>query len=97
MSDQSIRDLYEADGERTGLYTTTYVQEEEKKLLRLAGYVADAGNINKEVATGSSADSKLEQLIEENSNKLSAEQKQCLSHLLLSDNGIRIMRTSGGI
>ena len=31
----------------TGLYTTTYVQEEEKKLLRLAGYVADAGNINK--------------------------------------------------
>ena len=47
MSDQSIRDLYEADGERTGLYTTTtYVQEEEKKLLCLAGYVAGSGNIN---------------------------------------------------
>ena len=96
MSDQSIRDLYEADGERTGLYTTTYVQEEEKKLLRLAGYVADSGNINKEAETDSSKNQKINQLIEENSNKLSAEQKQCLSHLLLSDNGIRIMRGRAG-
>lgn len=94
MSDQNVRALYEADGERTGLYTTTYVQEEERKLLRLAGYVADAGNINKEA--DSSKNQKIIGLIEENSDKLSAEQKQCLSHLLQGDNGIRIMRGRAG-
>ena len=71
MSDQSIRNLYEADGERTGLYTTTYVQEEEKKLLRLAGYVADAGNINKEDQGDAPENQKITGLIEENSDKLS--------------------------
>lgn len=97
LSSSDIEALYNENGEETSYYTTKEVRLEELKLLRLADYVAAQKNVflvNGEKKGVSSV--KLEEAIAKASKSLSIEQKEALSHLLLSESGMRLLRGRAG-
>lgn len=94
LSSKSLISLYDENGKETGYYTTTGIRAEESKLLRLSGYIEGSKNViplggNKSVNIAN-------ELIQEADKALSKEQSEALSHLLLGDSGVRILRGRAG-
>ena len=91
MKSNSLISLYDESGNNTGYFSTTEIRDEEEKLLRLSGYIAGSKNV---ISIGGAEVTR--QLIQEASKSLSEEQSAALSHLLLDDSGIRILRGRAG-
>ncbi|MDP5020671.1 MAG: MobA/MobL family protein, partial [Rickettsiaceae bacterium] len=91
-SDQITALYHEGSGE-SGFYTTAIVRAEELKVIRLGGYIANQKNLM-------TRDSRLEpsviaKIINEDES-LSDQQKEALSHLTLTDCGIKILKGRAG-
>ena len=97
LAGKSVINLFDSEGRKTNLYTTTNVRAEEEKIMRLAGYVSAEKNIIS--LGGSKAAGRVNELIakEKNTNsRFSGEQEKALSELLLGDGGVRILRGRAG-
>jgi len=81
--------LFDRLGNKTNLFTTNCVREEEQKLLRLGGYINEFKNPLLE------SKQNINNLIH-NSN-LTLKQKEAIAHLLLQDSGIRVLRGRAGV
>lgn len=97
LASKTLISLYNHSGKNTGYFTTTKIREEEEKLLRLSGYVANSKNCiflggNKSLETANRLVDKVRQSLTEERQ----EQYQALSHLLLDNSGIRILRGRAG-
>jgi Ti-type conjugative transfer relaxase TraA len=87
--------LYQEGGASTDLYTTKLVRSEELKLMRLSSYIANQKNLvtgNSNTVTPGLAITKI---IKEDLS-LNTQQCDALSHLLLADSGIRILKGRAG-
>ena len=94
VASKSLLELYDEQGKNTGYYTTVHIREEEEKLLRLSSYVASGKNV---IAMGGlKAIDNANRLIESVSDSFSSEQKLALSHLLMDEAGVRIVRGRAG-
>jgi Ti-type conjugative transfer relaxase TraA len=81
--------LFDSSGNKTEFFTTNCVREEEQKLLRLGGYINDFKNpLIKDKQN-------ISNLI--NNSNLTLKQKEAITHLLLQDSGIRILRGRAGV
>ena len=90
--------LYREDGASTGLYTTKLVRSEELKLMRLSSYIANQKNLilNSTGVNSTGAElSTISKIISED-RSLNTQQCDALSHLLLADGGIRILKGRAG-
>ncbi len=91
LANRSLLELFDELGKSTGYYTTVGIREEEEKLLRLSGYVASGKNV---IALGGlKAIKTVNRLVP---NSFSPEQKLALSHLLMDERGVRILRGRAG-
>lgn len=100
LSDKSLLELFDEGSTNTRYYTTNEVREDELKLVRLSGYVTQQSNrlsTSPLKATDPLEDTKdVNCLIDKAKDSLTEEQHAALSHLLLSNSGIRIMRGRAG-
>jgi Ti-type conjugative transfer relaxase TraA len=94
LANKSLLQLYDDNGVKTGYYTTKEVREEETKLLRLGGYVASGKNVISMM--GLKGKNHAKELTQNARNIFSEEQHQALSHLLLEESGVRILRGRAG-
>jgi len=93
LSNKEIIPLYqEGSGER-GFYTTAIVRAEELKLIRLGGYIANQKNLM--TRDSGSEPSVIAKIINEDES-LSCQQQEALSHLTLTDSGIKILKGRAG-
>ena len=91
LANRSLLELFDELGKSTSYYTTVGIREEEEKLLRLSGYVASGKNV---IALGGlKAIKTVNRLVP---NSFSPEQKLALSHLLMDERGVRILRGRAG-
>lgn len=94
LASKSLLELHDEQGKNTGYYTTVEIREEEEKLLRLSSYVASGKNV---IAMGGlKAVDNANRLIESVPGSFSSEQKLALSHLLMDESGVRIVRGRAG-
>ena len=94
LASKSLLELHDEQGKNTGYYTTVEIREEEEKLLRLSSYVASGKNV---IAMGGlKATENANRLIESVPGSFSSEQKLALSHLLMDESGVRIVRGRAG-
>jgi Ti-type conjugative transfer relaxase TraA len=94
LASKSLLELYDEQGKNTGYYTTVEIREEEEKLLRLSSYVASGKNV---IAMGGlRATENANRLIASVPDSFSSEQKLALSHLLMDESGVRIVRGRAG-
>ena len=94
LSSKSLISLYDENGKETGYYTTTGIRAEESKLLRLSGYIEGSKNV---ISLGGNKSVNIaNELIQEADKALSKEQSEALSHLLLGNSGVRILRGRAG-
>jgi Ti-type conjugative transfer relaxase TraA len=94
LASKSLLALHDEQGKNTGYYTTVEIREEEEKLLRLSSYVASGKNV---IAMGGiKAIDNANRLIESVPKSFSSEQKLALSHLLMDESGVRILRGRAG-
>lgn len=94
LASKSLLALHDEQGKNTGYYTTVEIREEEEKLLRLSSYVASGKNV---IAMGGiKAIDNANRLIESVPKSFSSEQKLVLSHLLMDESGVRIVRGRAG-
>lgn len=94
LASKSLLELHDEQGKNTGYYTTVEIREEEEKLLRLSSYVASGKNV---IAMGGlKATENTNRLIESVPGSFSSEQKLALSHLLMDESGVRIVRGRAG-
>jgi len=101
LASKSLVALFDASGQAIGYYTTEEVRREETKLLRLSGYVVNIDNVivNTNTSIGISGNKSLrhiKELVEHARPNLSEEQHSALSHLLLGNGGMRILRGRAG-
>ena len=93
ISDKSIIPLYVEEGSKTKYFTTKEIREEENKILRLSGYVANLEN----VIFGSSKIKQIaNDLISNVRGDLTEEQYKALREVLLNNSGLRILRGRAG-
>ena len=93
ISDKSIIALYREEGSKTKYFTTTGVRDEENKILRLSGYVA---NLENSMSSGGKITRIANELVSSSTDGLTEEQHKALSAVLLSDSGLRILRGRAG-
>ncbi|MBY0580223.1 MAG: AAA family ATPase [Rickettsiales bacterium] len=94
LASKSLLELHDELGKNTGYYTTVHIREEEEKLLRLSSYVASGKNV---IAMGGiKAIDNANRLIESVPDSFSSEQCLALSHLLMDESGVRIVRGRAG-
>jgi Ti-type conjugative transfer relaxase TraA len=94
LASKSLLELHDEQGKNTGYYTTVEIREEEEKLLRLSSYVASGKNV---IAMGGlRATENANRLIASVPDSFSSEQKLALSHLLMDESGVRIVRGRAG-
>jgi len=94
LASKSLLELHDEQGKNTGYYTTVSIREEEEKLLRLSSYVAGGKNV---IAMGGiKAVDNANRLIASVPDSFSSEQKAALSHLLMDESGLRILRGRAG-
>ncbi|MCA0254813.1 MAG: AAA family ATPase, partial [Proteobacteria bacterium] len=96
LKNQSLIVLHEEDGAENGYYTTKEIRQEEYKILRLSGYVAQESNVllkgsYKQMATATAMLEEAKQ-----SSQLTQEQYEALSHVLFTRSGVRILRGRAG-
>jgi len=97
LAGKSVINLFDTEGNKTNLYTTTGIRAEEEKIMRLAGYVSAEKNVIS--LGGSKAAGRVNELIAKEKNinsRFSDEQEKALSELLLGDGGVRILRGRAG-
>ena len=97
LAGKSVINLFDTEGKKTNLYTTTNVRAEEEKIMRLAGYVSAEKNIIS--LGGSKAANIINKLISDEkatNSRFFDEQEKALSELLLGDGGVRILRGRAG-
>ncbi len=97
LAGKSVINLFDSEGRKTNLYTTTGIRAEEEKIMRLAGYVLLEKNVV--LLGGSKAAGRVNQLIADekiSNSRFSDEQQQALSELLLGDSGVRVLRGRAG-
>ena len=93
ISDKSIIPLYREEGSKTKYFTTKEIREEENKILRLSGYVANLENV---MSGGSKIKRIANDLVSNVKGDLTEEQHKALREVLLSDSGLRILRGRAG-
>jgi Ti-type conjugative transfer relaxase TraA len=94
LNSKSLVSLYDENSKETGYYTTSEIRAEESKLLRLCSYIENSKNV---ISLGGNKSIELtDQLIKEATSTLTTEQSKALSHLLLGDSGVRILRGRAG-
>ena len=94
LASKSLLELHDEQGKNTGYYTTVEIREEEEKLLRLSSYVASGKNV---IAMGGiKAIDNANRLITSVPKSFSSEQKSALTHLLMDESGVRIVRGRAG-
>nr|WP_245406923.1 AAA family ATPase [Orientia tsutsugamushi] len=87
LSSNRILELYHDDGESSKYFTTIEVRNEETRIIRIANkinnqvYYNDIYNLKSDI---------------EGLANVSEEQKQALSHILLSTSGVRVLRGRAG-
>ena len=94
LASKSLLELHDEQGKNTGYYTTVSIREEEEKLLRLSSYVASGKNVIS--MGGIKAIDSANRLIASVPKSFSSEQKLALSHLLMDESGVRIVRGRAG-
>ena len=93
ISDKSIIPLYVEEGTKTKYFTTTGVRDEENKILRLSGYVANLENF---MSSGGKITRIAHELVASSTDGLTDEQHKALRNVLLNDSGLRILRGRAG-
>ncbi|MDA9163616.1 AAA family ATPase [Rickettsiaceae bacterium] len=94
LASKSLILLHDENGKATGSYTTNEVRSEEAKLLRLGGYINSSKNL---LATGNEKSRGIvAEMVESARGSLTEEQHSALSHLLLGEGGVRILRGRAG-
>ncbi|MEA0971258.1 putative conjugal transfer protein TraH [Candidatus Megaera venefica] len=93
LNSDQIMPLYHKGGGESGFYTITEVRDEELKLVRLGGYIANQKNLILN-STGTEL-STISKIISED-RSLNTQQSGALSHLLLASGGLRILRGRAG-
>ena len=91
LSSQTLVPLYHEGGSDSGFYTTEKIRDEELKIMRLAGYI----NKQKNLIASSVGNDKTRKIINED-HSLNEQQREALSHLLLSNNGIKLLKGRAG-
>lgn len=91
LNSQTLVPLYHEGGSDTGFYTTEKIRDEELKIMRLAGYI----NKQKNLISSIIEHDKTSKIINED-NSLNGQQREALSHLLLSKNGIKLLKGRAG-
>lgn len=97
LAHKSVIKLFTTEGRKTQYYTTLEVRAEERKIERLAGYVANEKNVI--TLKGEKAIADVHRLIvneRATNDKFTAEQEKALSAILLKDQGIRVLRGRAG-
>ena len=92
LNSDQIMPLYHKGGGESGFYTITEVRDEELKLMRLGGYIANQKNL---MLTMGAELSKISKIISED-RSLNSQQCDALSHLLLASSGLRILKGRAG-
>ena len=92
LNSDQIMPLYHKGGGESGFYTITEVRDEELKLVRLGGYIANQKNLMLTIGAELSTISKI--ISEDRS--LNSQQCDALSHLLLASSGLRILKGRAG-
>ena len=93
INSDRIVPLYQESGANTGFYTTSEVRDEELKLMRFGGYIANQKNLMLN-STGAEL-STISKIISED-RSLNTQQSAALSHLLLARGGLRILKGRAG-
>jgi ATP-dependent exoDNAse (exonuclease V) alpha subunit len=93
LGSERIVALYHENGDRAELYTTSEVREEELKILRLSGYIH--AKANGPASMGDKIMVKVEDLIKKDQT-LNEQQRGALSHLLLAQEGLRVLKGRAG-
>jgi Ti-type conjugative transfer relaxase TraA len=89
--------LFTEKGVKTGYYTTEKVRAEEKKVMRMSGYVHNCDNVI--LKGGKKAEQAIAGMIAKEkaeNERFTEEQATALSHLLLSKDGIRLLKGRAG-
>lgn len=94
VSDKSIIQLYADEGTKTKYFTTTGVRDEENKILRLSGYVA---NLENSMSSGGKISRVANELVASFADGLTDEQHKALSSVLLEGAGLRVLRGRAGV
>ncbi|WP_322777403.1 AAA family ATPase, partial [Candidatus Megaera venefica] len=93
LNSDQITALYHEGGGESGFYTTAIVRAEELKLIRLSGYVEKQKNL---MTRDSGVEPRVIAKIINEDESLSGQQKEALSHLTLTDCGIKILKGRAG-
>ena len=93
LGDKSIIQLYTDEGIKTKYFTTKGVRDEENKILRLSGYVA---NLENSMSIGGKITRIANELVASSADGLTDEQHKALSSVLLGDSGLRVLRGRAG-
>lgn len=94
LNDKSIIKLYSYEGSKTKYFTTVGVRDEENKILRLSGYVA---NLENAMSNSGKIKRIANELVSSAIDGLTDEQHESLSDILLSKSGLRILRGRAGV
>ncbi len=94
ISDKSIIPLYREEGSKTRYFTTKEIRDEENKILRLSGYVANVENV---MSGGGKIQRIANELVASTIGDLTEEQHKALREVLLNDSGLRILRGRAGV
>ncbi len=93
ISDKSIIPLYTEEGTKTKYFTTTDVRDEENKILRLSGYVA---NLENSMSVGGKITRIANELVASSADGLTDEQHKALNAVLVGNSGLRVLRGRAG-
>ena len=94
LDSKSLISLHDANGKANGYFTTREIRSEEDKLLRLSSYIVDSKNAI--LLGGTKAVGIANELIADAKQSLTEEQGIALSHLLMDNKGLRILRGRAG-
>jgi Ti-type conjugative transfer relaxase TraA len=94
LDSKSLISLHDTNGKENGYFTTYEIRSEEDKLLRLSSYIVDSKNSI--LLGGTKAVRIANELIADAKLSLTEEQGIALSHLLMDNKGLRILRGRAG-
>jgi Ti-type conjugative transfer relaxase TraA len=93
LNSDQITALYHEGGGESGFYTTAIVRADELKLMRLGGYIEKQKNL---MTRDSGVEPRVIAKIINEDESLSGQQQEALSHLTLTDSGIKILKGRAG-